>query len=246
MKLMTKELEDRFKKYPLYSQDGLGGDSKVIAKFFNPVGSGTWLAIEGSKQENGDYMFFGYCMLGDPEMAEMGYFSLNEIENIKLPFGLGIERDLYFGEKYLDEALKSSGLPVPDYLNKNINIKQITESKKIPLEIRYYDNPNIENFNDNPNRTYKLVYCDKLVCYYKSEDNKNAYLDMNEAFINDGDFNNGIFNVCDLAPNCIYVDDGKILESIKDRYNSNSRVRNNCYIDGDFKRQIYKNKDLER
>lgn len=33
MKLITKELEKKFKKYPFYSQDGLGGDAKVIAKF---------------------------------------------------------------------------------------------------------------------------------------------------------------------------------------------------------------------
>lgn len=28
MKLITKELEKKFKKYPLYSQDGLGGGCK--------------------------------------------------------------------------------------------------------------------------------------------------------------------------------------------------------------------------
>lgn len=38
MKLMSKELEEIFEKYPIGSQDGLGGKAKVIAKFFNPVG----------------------------------------------------------------------------------------------------------------------------------------------------------------------------------------------------------------
>ena len=36
MKLLTKELEKKFEKYPLYSQDGKGLDAEVIAKFYNP------------------------------------------------------------------------------------------------------------------------------------------------------------------------------------------------------------------
>lgn len=33
MKLMPKELEKKFEKYPLYSQDGMGGRAKVLVKF---------------------------------------------------------------------------------------------------------------------------------------------------------------------------------------------------------------------
>lgn len=43
MKLLTKELEKIFEKYPIGSQEKLGGNAKVIAKFFNPIGAGTWL-----------------------------------------------------------------------------------------------------------------------------------------------------------------------------------------------------------
>ena len=43
MKLITKELEKLFEKYPLGSQEDMGGSAKVIAKFFNPTGVGTWL-----------------------------------------------------------------------------------------------------------------------------------------------------------------------------------------------------------
>jgi len=49
MKLMTKELEKEFEKYPLGSQDGLLGQAKVIAKFFNPMGVGTWFITEAEK-----------------------------------------------------------------------------------------------------------------------------------------------------------------------------------------------------
>ena len=45
MKLITKAIENQIKKYPLYSQDGLGENAKVIVKFF--FGNWTWLATEG-------------------------------------------------------------------------------------------------------------------------------------------------------------------------------------------------------
>lgn len=93
MKLITKELEKKFKKFPIYSQDGQGDQSKIICKFFNPCGVGTWYVMEAKKQEDGDYLFFGYVDLLE---KELGYFTLNELKSLRLPFGLTIERDLYF------------------------------------------------------------------------------------------------------------------------------------------------------
>ena len=117
MKLITKELEKKFKKYPLYSQDGLGGDAKVIAKFFNPIGAGTWLITEGNKLDDGDYEMFGYCHLGDDFNAEFGYVMLSDLENIKLPLGMSIERDLYLKEgQTLIDVMKSNEMSIPDYL----------------------------------------------------------------------------------------------------------------------------------
>ena len=51
MKLLTKDLEAKLKEYPLGSQDGKLGNSKVIAKFFNPTEVGTWYIIEGKLSE---------------------------------------------------------------------------------------------------------------------------------------------------------------------------------------------------
>ena len=121
MKLMTKELEKEFEKYPLGSQDGLLGQAKVIAKFFNPMGVGTWFITEAEKQENGDYEMFGYCHLGDDELAEFGYVMLSELQAIKRPLGMGIERDLYLSKDCtLIEALKQTSMKVPDYLLKDV------------------------------------------------------------------------------------------------------------------------------
>ena len=90
--LMTRELENTFINYPLGSQDGKGTDAEVIVKYFNPCGAGTWLITEGEKQEDGDWLLFGYCHLFE---WEWGYVLLSELESVRLPFGLTIERELY-------------------------------------------------------------------------------------------------------------------------------------------------------
>ena len=92
MKLITKEIEDKLTKSPIGSTDARGKDAKVIVKYFNPVGAGTWLITEGEKQEDGDLLLFGYCHIFE---WEWGYVMLSELENVNLPFGLKIERDLY-------------------------------------------------------------------------------------------------------------------------------------------------------
>lgn len=101
MKLFTKEIEKRMP--PLYSTDGLKGERKVICKFFNPCGSGTWYIVEGERQEDGDWLLFG-LVTGLCE-DELGYVSLRELAAVRVPpFGLKIERDIYFGEKTLAEV----------------------------------------------------------------------------------------------------------------------------------------------
>ena len=92
MKLLTEEIIKRFKEYPLYSQDGKGMDSIVVVKYFNPVGAGTWLITEAELQDDGNWLMFGYCHI---HCWELGYVMLNYLQNLKLPFGLTIERDLY-------------------------------------------------------------------------------------------------------------------------------------------------------
>ena len=125
MKLITKELEKIFEKYPIGSQDGLGGNAKVIAKFFNPVGVGTWLITEGNKLENGDYGMFGYCHLGDDEMAELGYIMLSQLEELKLPFGLHVERDMYMPKDCnLIQAMERTGITPPSYMLENMKKEQ--------------------------------------------------------------------------------------------------------------------------
>lgn len=96
MKLITKEIEKKLPK--LYSQEK-EKNPKIIVKFFHPLSSWSWYAIEGDRQEDGDWLFFG---LVDGFEKELGYFSLKQLEEVKVK-GLGIERDMYFGEHRLNE-----------------------------------------------------------------------------------------------------------------------------------------------
>lgn len=67
-------------------------DPVPVVKFFNPAGAGTWLATELDR--DGDTLF-GLADLGFG-CPELGSFSLAEIAGVRLPLGLGIERDLHF------------------------------------------------------------------------------------------------------------------------------------------------------
>lgn len=69
-----------------------GHDPAPVLKLFNPVGAATWLATE--LDADGDTLF-GLADLGFG-CPELGSFSLSEIAAVRLPFGLAIERDLYF------------------------------------------------------------------------------------------------------------------------------------------------------
>jgi len=88
MKLLTKELRAKLPK--LYQTEDIPVEEKtVVIKFFQPWGSWTWYATEF----DGEDLFFG---LVHGFEKEWGYFSLRELESVSGPFGLKIERDLYF------------------------------------------------------------------------------------------------------------------------------------------------------
>lgn len=92
MKLLTQELVDRFQQIGRQEDKS---DPLIIAKFFNPTGAGTWYATEYNPS---DKTFFGYVSIFGDWNDEWGYFSLTELESLKGPYGLGIERDIYFQE----------------------------------------------------------------------------------------------------------------------------------------------------
>jgi hypothetical protein len=118
MTLLSKEVREKLP--PLYSQEK-EKDPLVVVKFFDPVGSWTWYAYEGSPvDEDGyydtnkkkvDFVFFGLVIGIEPEL---GYFSLKELETAKQGLqgirALPIERDMFFRPCRLSEIRGKHGL----------------------------------------------------------------------------------------------------------------------------------------
>ncbi len=106
MKLMTKEIEKLLEKNPLGSHEGEGESAKILVKYFNPYGVGTWLVTEGSKSDDGDWEFFGWVNLGYE--WECGYFTLSQLEEIRVNvFGykFPIGREYRTPDKTVDEYI---------------------------------------------------------------------------------------------------------------------------------------------
>jgi hypothetical protein len=103
MKLLTQEMRKTLP--PLYAQETKGGKAIVHLKLFTPDGSFTWYLTEGSPITNDsgrevDFHFFG---LVEGLEKELGYVALSELETVRGPLGLPIERDLHWQPKTLQE-----------------------------------------------------------------------------------------------------------------------------------------------
>ncbi|TFH48543.1 MAG: DUF2958 domain-containing protein [Lysobacterales bacterium] len=118
MRLITKAVAVALAKADkafVESEDGVTTD-EIAVKFFNPCGAATWWIVRGTPldehgeimmdaagdpdysrpMEAADWHLFGFCDLGDRQCAELGYTLLSQLQEIRGPFGLGIERDRYF------------------------------------------------------------------------------------------------------------------------------------------------------
>ena len=78
-RLITPRLAERFKDFPLYSQDVKGKDAVCVCVFF--IGNIRWYVLEG-QPERGDFVFFA-IVVGLQE-TEYGYVSAEEMEDIEI------------------------------------------------------------------------------------------------------------------------------------------------------------------
>lgn len=101
MKLLTKEIAKKLPK--LGATDGT--DGVVVAKFFTPDANWTWYVTEGEPRGNGDWELFG---LVDGHELELGHFLLSEVEELRGPLGLPVERDAWWSEKKVSEVKKEN------------------------------------------------------------------------------------------------------------------------------------------
>lgn len=93
MKLLTRTQREQL----LFNGGNRDRDHLPVVKFFDPCGAATWLFAELDPAD-GDTLF-GLADLGCGA-PELGYTSLAEIASVRSPFGLGIERDLYFKPRH--------------------------------------------------------------------------------------------------------------------------------------------------
>lgn len=86
---------------PLYATEKVD-DPTVHVKFFTPDSSWSWFVTE---YDSAQRLCFGYVIGLD---RELGYFSLEELEDLRGPLGLPVERDLHFHPCPLSHIQKSA------------------------------------------------------------------------------------------------------------------------------------------
>ena len=99
MKLLTKEIEAALINA---APNRPAEETPIVVKYFTPDAGASWFICDGHQIENGDWRLFGFCDLGDPQMAELGYVSLKELESIRGGLNLPIERDLHYSGTLAD------------------------------------------------------------------------------------------------------------------------------------------------
>jgi hypothetical protein len=96
-KLIPKEILQTIP--PLYVTEDTK-DPVAHVKLFTPDSNWSWYITEYSQD---DKQCFG---LVDGHEQELGYFSLNELEELSGPMGLAVERDIHFQPTKLSEIRK--------------------------------------------------------------------------------------------------------------------------------------------
>ncbi len=95
MALLPKEMAEQLPA--LYANEELGLAAQALVKFFTPDSNWTWYA---SEYDSTAQIFFGYVI---GFFDELGYFSLEELEEARGPLGLPIERDEHFKPTSLEK-----------------------------------------------------------------------------------------------------------------------------------------------
>ena len=162
MKLFTKEVDKQ-----LFAQYSKGSDLEnqmVVAKIFNPYGRGVWYLLN-SDPNDPDYIW----AIVDLFEPDMGSVSRSELQTVKVPpFGLGLERDIYFTPKPAKEVWEGvmkgerfahGGMTAGRYYKDNSGneLRYIGESEG---KLLFKDGEKIvkkseEDFEDSP-KEYKL------------------------------------------------------------------------------------------
>lgn len=139
MKLLTQAILKKLP--PLYSTTKWGNNAIVQVKFFTPDSSWTWYATEYDPIEG---LFFG---LVDGHFSELGYFSLDELKQVRGKLGLPVERDLWFDPEPLwritgDEQDHLPDQPYPQ--PKKVKSEKILKGIEVLMTLAQLDTPDAD------------------------------------------------------------------------------------------------------
>jgi hypothetical protein len=103
LKLLPYEIRENLPI--LGSQQGLGGQAKVLTRWFTADGSLGWYLTEGSARRDKDGKAVDYLLFGlvEGQCREMNYFWLSDLAMFHSPTGLPVVRDLHWRPKMLQE-----------------------------------------------------------------------------------------------------------------------------------------------
>ena len=114
MKLITKAIARKLYRADQRFLETGETPEPVIVKFFAPWGRATWWIVQATpldsvngepcEPENAkDWHMYGFADVVGPDCAELGYTLLSDLMKVRGPFGLTIERDIYYGSHLLSE-----------------------------------------------------------------------------------------------------------------------------------------------
>ncbi len=109
MKLLTDELRATLIANGIINAEHESPiDFKPVVKFFTPWGGCTWLITELDPEDPD--IAFGLCDLG-MGFPELGTVRISELESVRGPLGLSVERDIHFEaaktlSEYADDAAR--------------------------------------------------------------------------------------------------------------------------------------------
>ena len=151
----------------------------------------------------------------------------------------------YFEYKDDLRYLSRKELPINEILN------------KIPKTIKEYIDYPIDSIKEESKKTQSscdsqddLVYADNEVCYYDCHDGDYVFIDTQEALgfkeeTENSYFKDQVLFVNSLSENLLQVDNNKSLyNELSIKYNLYDCIKNNCYINDDFKRGLESNQEI--
>ena len=115
MKLITKEMENRFAVIGVQSQNS---DPIIVAKFFDKTRKLEWYVIEYNPKSQMCSCYLKGCT------DEWGVFYIPNLESAERSLELTIERDINFKEIHLSELIKEQNK------HKDIYKKQISDLER--------------------------------------------------------------------------------------------------------------------